>query len=68
MAVSAAGWPVTTPRELVWVRRDVWGKASTEEVTAAEAEPVADCGVVSRGIGYEMKSVDVQSSGQQWQQ
>jgi endonuclease III len=38
MAVSAAGWPVTTPSELVAVRNDVWGKASTEEVTAAAAE------------------------------
>jgi hypothetical protein len=38
MAVSAAGWPVTTPSELVAVRNDVWGKASMEEVTAAAAE------------------------------
>jgi hypothetical protein len=39
--VTAAGWvgcevatgniPVTTPRELVWARREVWGKASTED-------------------------------------
>ena len=26
--VAGAGIPVTTPRELVWVRNEVWGKSS----------------------------------------
>jgi len=31
MEEAAWGIPVTTPRELVSVRREVWGKASTDE-------------------------------------
>lgn len=35
--VAAAGWPVTTPRELVCWRKVVWGKGSTEEDWAKAA-------------------------------
>lgn len=43
MLVWTAGIPVTTPSELVWARKDVWGKGSMEDESAeATAKAAAE--------------------------
>jgi hypothetical protein len=38
MEVATEGWPVMTPKELVWVKNEVWGKASPVKDEAAAEE------------------------------
>lgn len=54
--VAAAGWPVMTPSELVSVRREVWGKASSAEEEDCARAATAKIGAAKK---IEARMVDV---------